>query len=117
MMREPPGSKRTYTLFAYRTRFRSFTKSTWVESSGYGIRVNCNAPDHTITPGNQGNRAGPVDPATWKQHSDEAVDAMNRLIPLGRDAIDMECGDAAPFLASRKYIGRAPCRERVGQYV
>lgn len=78
----------------------SFTKSMAVELSGHGIRVNCIAPDHTITPGNQGNRAGPVDPATWKQHSPEAVDAMNRLIPLGREGVDMECGDAALFLSS-----------------
>ena len=78
----------------------SFTKSMAVELSGHGIRVNCIAPDHTITPGNQGNRAGPVDPAAWKQHSDEAVDAMNRLIPLGREGVDMECGDAAVFLSS-----------------
>ena len=72
----------------------SFTKSMALEFSGHRIRVNCIAPDHTITPGNQGNRAGPVDPATWIQHSDEAIDAMNRLIPLGREGIDMECGDA-----------------------
>ncbi len=78
----------------------SFTKSMAVELSGHGIRVNCIAPDHTITPGNQGNRAGPVDPATWKQHSPETVDAMNRLIPLGREGVDMECGDAAVFLSS-----------------
>jgi NAD(P)-dependent dehydrogenase (short-subunit alcohol dehydrogenase family) len=78
----------------------SFTKSMAVELSGHGIRVNCIAPDHTVTPGNQGNRAGPVDPATWKQHRPETVDAMNRLIPLGREGIDMECGDAAVFLSS-----------------
>ena len=51
-------------------------------------------------PGNQGNRAGPVDPATWKQPSEADVDAMNRLIPLGREGVDMECGDAAVFLSS-----------------
>lgn len=78
----------------------SFTKSMAVELSGHAIRVNCLAPDHTVTPGNQGNRAGPVDPATWKRHSADAVDAMNRLIPLGREGIDLECGDAAVFLAS-----------------
>ena len=78
----------------------SFTKSMAVELSAHQIRVNCIAPDHTITPGNQGNRAGPVDPATWTRHSDEQVDAMNRLIPLGREGIDLECGDAAVFLAS-----------------
>ena len=78
----------------------SFTKSMAVELSGHGIRVNCIAPDHTVTPGNQGNRAGPVDRSTWKQRSDDDIDAMNRLIPLGREGVDMECGDAAVFLAS-----------------
>jgi NAD(P)-dependent dehydrogenase (short-subunit alcohol dehydrogenase family) len=78
----------------------SFTKSMAIELSDHGIRVNCIAPDHTITPGNQGNRAGPVDPATWRERSDAEVDAMNRMIPLGREGVDMECGDAAVFLAS-----------------
>lgn len=78
----------------------SFTKSMAVELSGHGIRVNCLAPDHTVTPGNQGNRSGPVDPSTWRQRSDDEVDAMNRLIPLGREGIDQECGDAAVFLCS-----------------
>lgn len=78
----------------------SFTKSMAVEFAEHGIRVNCIAPDHTITPGNQGNRAGRVDPAAWRRRSDEEVDAMNRLIPLGREGVDMECGDAAVFLAS-----------------
>jgi NAD(P)-dependent dehydrogenase (short-subunit alcohol dehydrogenase family) len=78
----------------------SFTKSMAVELSGHNIRVNCIAPDHTITPGNQGNRAGLVDPATWRQRSDEEVDAMNRLVPLGREGVDSECGDAAVFLCS-----------------
>jgi NAD(P)-dependent dehydrogenase (short-subunit alcohol dehydrogenase family) len=85
---------------ACKAGMRSFTKSMAVELSAHQIRVNCIAPDHTITPGNQGNRAGPVDAATWIQHSDEQVDAMNRLIPLGREGIDLECGDAAVFLAS-----------------
>lgn len=78
----------------------SFTKSMAVELSGHGIRVNCLAPDHTVTPGNQGNRSGPVDPSTWRQRSEDEVDAMNRLIPLGREGIDRECGDAAVFLCS-----------------
>jgi NAD(P)-dependent dehydrogenase (short-subunit alcohol dehydrogenase family) len=78
----------------------SFTKSMALELSAHDIRVNCIAPDHTVTPGNQGNRAGPVDPATWLYRSDEQVDAMNRLIPVGREGVDLECGDAAVFLAS-----------------
>lgn len=78
----------------------SFTKSMAIELSGHGIRVNCIAPDHTVTPGNQGNRAGPVDPANWRKRSLDEVDAMNRLIPLGREGSDGECGDAAVFLCS-----------------
>ncbi|MEN9717137.1 MAG: hypothetical protein RIQ99_15 [Pseudomonadota bacterium] len=78
----------------------SFTKSMAIELSGHGIRVNCIAPDHTITPGNQGNRAGPVDPASWRMRSAEEVGAMHRLIPLGREGVDTECGDAAVFLCS-----------------
>jgi NAD(P)-dependent dehydrogenase (short-subunit alcohol dehydrogenase family) len=78
----------------------SFTKSMALELSEHDIRVNCIAPDHTITPGNQGNRAGPVDPSTWKQHTPEEVDAMNRVIPLLREGVDLECGDAAVFLSS-----------------
>lgn len=78
----------------------ALTKSMAIELSQHGIRVNCIAPDHTVTPGNQGNRAGPVDPATWRQQPPEERDAMNRLIPLGREGIDTECGDAAVFLCS-----------------
>lgn len=78
----------------------SFTKSMAVELSGHGIRVNCIAPDHTVTPGNQGNRAGPVDPASWRKPSPDEADAMNRLIPLGREGEDTECGDVAVFLCS-----------------
>lgn len=88
----------------------SFTKSMAVEFSEHRIRVNCIAPDHTVTPGNQGNRAGPVDPATWKRRSDEEMDAMNRLIPLGREGVDMECGDAALFSpAGCRAISPARC--------
>lgn len=78
----------------------SFTKSMAIELSGHGIRVNCMSPDHTVTPGNKGNRVGPVDPESWHRVSAGAADAMNRLIPLGREGVDSECGDAAVFLCS-----------------
>lgn len=78
----------------------NFTQTMALELSEHGIRVNAIAPDHTITPGGRGNRAGPVDQTTWLQRSPEDQDAMNRLIPLGREGIDTECGDAAVFLAS-----------------
>ncbi|QGG41532.1 SDR family NAD(P)-dependent oxidoreductase [Aeromicrobium yanjiei] len=78
----------------------AFTRSMALELSEHGIRVNAIAPDHTITPGNMGNRTGPVDESTWIERSPETVDAMNRLIPLDREGRAEECGDAALFLAS-----------------
>ena len=78
----------------------SFTKSMALELSEHGIRVNAIAPDHTVTPGSRGNRAGPVDPAGWMRPTVAAQDAMDRVIPLRREGVDMECGDAAVFLCS-----------------
>lgn len=78
----------------------SFTKSMALELSAHSIRVNCIAPDHTVTPGASGNRSGPVDPASWRQRTPDEVDAMNRVIPLGREGVDRECGDAAVYLCS-----------------
>jgi NAD(P)-dependent dehydrogenase (short-subunit alcohol dehydrogenase family) len=78
----------------------AFTRSMALELSEHRIRVNAIAPDHTVTPGNHGNRSGPVDPTLWKMPAPEARDAMDRLIPLGREGVDSECGDAALFLAS-----------------
>lgn len=84
----------------------SFTRSMALELSQHAIRINCIAPDHTVTPGNQGNRVDPVDPSGWRHRSAEEIDAMNRLIPLGREGEDTECGDAALFLCSKmaKYV-------------
>lgn len=78
----------------------NFTQSMALELSDDGIRVNIITPDHTITPGGRGNRVGPVDPSTWVRRSPEGEDAMNRLIPLGREGVALECGDAAAFLCS-----------------
>jgi NAD(P)-dependent dehydrogenase (short-subunit alcohol dehydrogenase family) len=78
----------------------AFTRSMALELSQHRIRVNAIAPDHTVTPGSRGNRTGPVDPASWIVPEAAAQDAMDRLIPLGREGVDGECGDAALFLAS-----------------
>lgn len=78
----------------------SFTKSMALELSGSNVRVNCIAPDHTITPGGRGNRSGPVDPATWRVPTPEEDDRMRRVIPLLREGDEGECGDLAAFLAS-----------------
>jgi NAD(P)-dependent dehydrogenase (short-subunit alcohol dehydrogenase family) len=74
----------------------SFTKSLALEVSAHGIRVNCIAPDHTITPGMRGNRSGPVTPQSWAD-SDES---WSKLIPLGREGLADECAGAAIWLAS-----------------
>ena len=74
----------------------NFTKTMALELSGYGIRVNCIAPDHTITPGVRGNREGPVDPATW----DDTSAGWAGLIPLGREGLVEECAAAVIWLCS-----------------
>jgi NAD(P)-dependent dehydrogenase (short-subunit alcohol dehydrogenase family) len=78
----------------------SFTRTMALELAEHGIRVNAIAPDHTVSPGTRGNRSGPVDESTWFTHTPAEAEAMRQLIPLGRQGVDVECGDAALFLAS-----------------
>jgi NAD(P)-dependent dehydrogenase (short-subunit alcohol dehydrogenase family) len=75
----------------------NFTRTTALELSEYGIRVNCIAPDHTITPGMKGNRTGPVDPDSWPESSDD----WSRLIPVGREGLVEECASAIIWLCSK----------------
>ncbi len=75
----------------------SFTKTMALELAEHGIRVNCIAPDHTITPGNRGNRQGPVEPATW---ADSDSDEWARVVPLGREGVVAECASTAVWLCS-----------------
>jgi len=84
---------------ACKAGMENFTRSMALELAEHGIRVNAIAPDHTLTPGIMGNRAGPVDPSTWRKRSDKEVDGLLRIIPLGREGVEEECGDAAVFLA------------------
>lgn len=79
----------------------SFTKSMALELSGHDIRVNCIAPDHTITPGGRGNRTGPVDPSIWRVPTPHEDDKMRRVIPLLREGDDVECADLAVYLSSK----------------
>ena len=79
----------------------SFTRTMALELGEHGIRVNCIAPDHTVSPGTKGNDpAGPVDPASWIGNTTAEAEAWQQLIPLGREGVEEECGDAAVFLAS-----------------
>jgi len=78
----------------------SFTRTMALELSEHGIRVNCIAPDMTATPGNHGNRSGPVDPSIWTTMSPEVKAEQERYIPLGREGVVEECANAAVFLSS-----------------
>jgi NAD(P)-dependent dehydrogenase (short-subunit alcohol dehydrogenase family) len=75
----------------------SFTRTMALELAEYGIRVNCIAPDHTVTPGGRGNRVGPVDPASWADSGPEWAN----VIPLGREGLVEECASAVVWLCSR----------------
>jgi NAD(P)-dependent dehydrogenase (short-subunit alcohol dehydrogenase family) len=85
---------------ACKAAMHSFTKTMAVELAEHGIRVNGIAPDHTITPGNHGNRTGPVDPAKWTPTTPEDQLRWARLIPLGREGLVEECAAAAVWLSS-----------------
>ena len=80
----------------------SFTRSMALELGEHDIRVNCIAPDHTVSPGTKGNDPrGPVDRDTWMRNSEAEAEAWRQLIPLGREGVEEECGDAVVFLSSR----------------
>ena len=78
----------------------NFTMTMALELAEHNIRINAIAPDQTITPGLRGNRAGPVDPATWVERSADQEDAVLRAIPLGREGVVEECASATVFLCS-----------------
>jgi NAD(P)-dependent dehydrogenase (short-subunit alcohol dehydrogenase family) len=78
----------------------SFTRTMALELGEHNIRVNGIAPDHTHTPGNHNNRTGLVDKASWPPPTQEAVDALKAIIPLGAASDEAACGDVVAFLCS-----------------
>jgi len=79
----------------------NLAKTLALELAEHGVRVNTITPDHTVTPGNRGNRTGPVDPSKWRERAPHATEGMQSIIPLGRESDAEECGLAAVFLASK----------------
>ncbi len=75
----------------------NFTRTMALELAEHGIRVNCIAPDHTITPGMRGNRIGPVDPASWE----DSDIGWSATIPLGREGLVDECASTVIWLCSK----------------
>src|SRR3546814_18393796 len=100
MIRRPPRSTRTDTLFPYTTLFRS-----------------------------AGKTLQPIDLVLLEQEFDSAGQALHRVAALAVHGIEIELGRYLdPHLghsAARRHleilacmqIGRASCRERVCQYV
>jgi NAD(P)-dependent dehydrogenase (short-subunit alcohol dehydrogenase family) len=78
----------------------SFTRSMALELSEDKIRVNCIAPDQTITPGLRGNRDGPVDPASWQDRNEVGPRGTLRAIPLRREGVVEDCASTVVFLCS-----------------
>jgi NAD(P)-dependent dehydrogenase (short-subunit alcohol dehydrogenase family) len=74
----------------------NFTRTLAVELAEHRIRVNCIAPDHTITPGMRGNMTGPIDPEAWA----DTDDTWGLLIPLGREGLVDECAGVITWLCS-----------------
>jgi NAD(P)-dependent dehydrogenase (short-subunit alcohol dehydrogenase family) len=85
---------------ACKAGINNLTRTLALEFADHHIRLNCIAPDVTVTPGIRGNHSGPVDESQWVRPSAPQIAAMGRRIPLGREGIDSECGSVAVFLAS-----------------
>src|SRR3546814_12731786 len=118
MIRRPPRSTRTDTLFPYTTLFRSEAGGALV----FGVRYGSGTLHHKVE--------GEL-PAYWTGPSigfDAGANAANTFI-LVYNLFDSEdlykrypAGEGAAYLvggfnASYLQIGRASCRERVCQYV
>ena len=92
----------SYAVYsACKAGLNNFTRTLALELADHRIRVNVIAPDMTETPGIRGNHTGPVDPSKWVPFTEEQQAVIARRIPLGRPGIDVECGNAAVYLASK----------------
>src|SRR3546814_13877199 len=99
MIRRPPGSTRTDTLFPYTTLFRSLAIVT---QEGQTVNASQSAPTIIVL--------GQIDIMTVRAEISEA------------DIVHVRPGQAVTFTIlgdpdHRYEIGRASCRERVCQYV
>src|SRR3546814_14481252 len=101
MIRRPPRSTRTDTLFPYTTLFRS---TSWNQIVGSSIVYGFFQLSH-------GNRVCDL-PSTKPQ----LIIAMFSFLPIGSDPSKVDPLPRAIYSVHSK-IGRPSCRERVCQYV
>src|SRR5215207_2927469 len=85
---------------ACKAGMNSFTRTMAVELAEHGIRVNAIGPDQTITPGNHGQRSGPVDPSGFLVRDPAEQAALERYVPVQREGLVEECGTVVAFLCS-----------------
>src|SRR3546814_14737453 len=109
MIRRPPRSTRTDTLFPYTTLFRSPRRPERGAERVVFLRRHVDA-DHAIDPGIARGGGEPVRPAA--QHRIGIAHQDERDMRMARAEITSDGEDAG---GGR--IGRAACRERVCQYV
>src|SRR3546814_13218766 len=109
MIRRPPRSTRTDTLFPYTTLFRSYLSSVGIEVADLGMRRGVPSPIAVWRLARMVRRCRPALVQTWLYHGDLLGFLATRL--AGRIPIvwNLRCSDMG--------IGRASCRERVCQYV
>src|SRR3546814_11346174 len=118
MIRRPPRSTRTDTLFPYTTLFRSGGSPSPVGSEFDGRRWAPAVAGARSLPAALGNfvhqHFGAKAVGTGRD--DAHIDHVADLEPKGDDMHRLEPGRLADQLAFQQ-IGRASCRERVCQYV
>src|SRR3546814_16986526 len=126
MIRRPPISTRTDTLFPYTTLFRSHRAAPICEAvAASGLHPVQPVPARPvrlpILRVGQGTDLRPCDPAPAGR-ADELGECHNRLCAVQSEEGRPHPGHGAysnppPALASDEQIGRASCRERWGKVV
>src|SRR3546814_18663574 len=128
MIRRPPRSTRTDTLFPYTTLFRSTADAAEKEVGGVaavaGILPHLRfrfALDADLL-GRKANLRGKGAPAprlalatVTDRHADRFAGAGDADLAAAAGCVADAVGHFAAFLSAPRTIGRAPCRERVGQ--
>src|SRR3546814_16694848 len=114
MIRRPPRSTRTDTLFPYTTLFRSVLI---YGSSGLGKTHLMHAVGNAILRSSQRARVVYVGAEQWMNHFTSAIrhGRMDEFKKMYR-SVDALLIDDIHFFA-HKAIGLASCREKVGPYV